>query len=95
MQGYFVYIMASQRNGTLYIGSSTNLSKRIWEHKTSADAKSFTSRYDVKQLVYVETFETAEEMVNRERNLKAYKRSWKIDLIEHDNPAWDDISLEI
>lgn len=87
---YFVYIIASNRNGTLYIGSTSNLVKRTWEHKQKL-ADGFTKRYGVDQLVYYEVFDTATAMVARERQLKQWNRLWKLKLIEATNPDWNDL----
>ncbi len=92
---YFVYILASKRNGTLYIGSTSNLAKRIYEHKSLADPKSFTSKYNAKLLVYLEECPDAESMINRERRLKEWNRNWKLRLINENNPEWKDLSLEV
>jgi putative endonuclease len=88
---YTVYIMASAKNGTLYVGSSSGLAGRVWQHKNKFSEKSFTAEYSVKDLVYYEVLDTAEAMVNRERLLKKYMRIWKINLIEKDNPLWLDL----
>ena len=89
-KNYYVYILASKRNGTLYIGITSNLIKRVWEHKEKI-ADSFTKKYDVDKLVYVEYFRDPENAIKRERRLKKYKRQWKINLIEKDNPQWKDL----
>ena len=75
MKQYFVYILASQRNGTLYVGSTSNLIQRIWQHKNGAFS-GFTSKYQVHQLVYYEEHPTIVEMVRRERRLKNWCRKW-------------------
>ena len=87
---FCVYILASQRNGTLYVGITSDLIKRVWEHKNKA-AKGFTKQYDVNRLVYYEPFPDAESAINREKRLKKYNRKWKTDLIEKANPAWKDL----
>jgi putative endonuclease len=89
-KNYYVYILASKRNGTLYIGITSNLIKRVWEHKEKI-ADSFTKKYDVDKLVYVEYFRDPENAIKREKRLKKYKRQWKINLIEKDNPQWKDL----
>lgn len=91
MLRFFVYILASRRNGTLYIGSTTNLSQRITDHKNKV-IPGFTARYNVTQLVYFEELEDIETMIIRERRLKHWLRKWKIDLIENMNPDWNDLS---
>lgn len=89
-QGYFVYILASKRNGTLYIGVTNDLARRIFEHKNGA-AAGFTKKYKVKDLVYVESYATPAEAIHREKCLKKWKRAWKIELIEGQNPLWNDL----
>jgi len=90
----YVYIMASKRNGVLYIGSTTDLVKRIWEHKTSV-IPCFTSKYNVHRLVYIETHQDYEYALTRELQMKKWERAWKIELIEKENPQWKDLYLEI
>ena len=90
MNSYFTYIMASEKNGTLYVGFTSNLHKRIWGHKTSIGSK-FTTQYSVKKLVYYETYQEAELGIKREKQLKSWLRKWKIDLIEKNNPNWNDL----
>ena len=80
-----VYILASKRNGTLYIGVTSDLVKRIWEHKNNF-VEGFTNRYDVHHLVWYELHEEMASAIERERNLKEWKRSWKLRLIESSNP---------
>ena len=92
---YCIYILASKKNGTLYIGSTSDLANRISQHKNSADPNSFTSKYNIKTLVYFEECPDAETMVNRERNLKQWNRNWKLRLINQTNPEWRDLSLEL
>lgn len=82
--------MASGFNSTLYIGMTSNLPKRVWEHKNKV-VKGFTEKYDVNRLVYFEYHENAESAIVRERQLKEWKRDWKKNLIERDNPHWDDL----
>ena len=89
-----VYILASRRQGTLYIGVTSDLLKRVWEHRNDAVA-SFTSRYGVHDLVWHEVHETMESAIAREKTLKEWKRVWKIDLIEQMNPEWRDLYLEL
>ncbi len=86
----YVYILASQKNGTLYIGVSTHLIQRIYQHKTKA-VEGFTSKYKVDRLVYYEIHDDVREAIAREKMLKKWKREWKIDLIEQQNPHWDDL----
>jgi putative endonuclease len=86
----FVYIMASGRNGTLYVGVTDDLVKRAWQHREGL-VEGFTKRYDVKFLVYYEVFDDILFARARERRLKHWKRDWKIALIERDNPDWRDL----
>ena len=90
----FVYIMASKRNGTLYIGVTNNLIRRVAEHISEIN-KGFTNRYSVKTLVYYEPFSSFATAIKREKQLKSWKRAWKIALIERNNPQWQDLSTEI
>ncbi len=87
---YYVYILASQRNGTLYVGVTNDLSKRVWDHKHGL-SKGFTKEYNVKLLVYYEDFQNIHEAITREKLLKRWKREWKIKLIEDMNPNWKDL----
>ena len=82
---FYVYILASKRNGTLYIGVTSDLIKRIWEHKNKF-VKGFTKKYHVDKLVYFEQFRDPENAIKREKRLKKYTRKWKLDLIEKMNP---------
>ena len=90
MKNYYVYILASQRNGTLYIGVTSNLIKRVWQHK-SGEVPGFTSEYKVHKLVYYEMHDDILMALKREKNLKAWKRAWKLGLIDHNNPDWTDL----
>jgi putative endonuclease len=87
---YYVYILASRIGGTLYIGVTNDLVRRVFEHK-SKFTPGFTSSYDVCQLVYYEQFEDVEAAIHREKRLKKWKREWKIELIEKCNPNWNDL----
>ncbi len=87
---YYVYLMASNKNGTLYTGVTSDLYKRVIEHKTGK-YKGFTFRYEVNSLVYFEVYNDVMEALNREKNIKAWKRLWKIRLIEEQNPNWNDL----
>jgi putative endonuclease len=91
---YCVYIMASKRNGTLYIGVTSDLPKRIYEHKNDL-VESFTKRYTVHDLVYFEPIEDFDSALKREKQMKAWNRQWKIELIEKTNPAWQDLSNKL
>ncbi|TDR89788.1 GIY-YIG nuclease family protein [Enterovirga rhinocerotis] len=87
---FYVYILASKRNGTLYIGSTDDLSRRVWQHKTK-ELRGFTSKYDVKLLVWYDVFDTREAAFVRERQMKEWQRRWKLELIEKNNPDWEDL----
>jgi len=91
---YFVYITASERNGTLYVGVTNGLSRRIGEHKAGL-VPGFTRKHGVDTLVYVEEYPSILEARTRERALKRWRRAWKIQLIEKSNPIWKDLSAEI
>ena len=91
---FWVYILASKRNGTLYIGVTSDLAKRIWEHKNRV-VEGFTCRYEVDKLVYCEAFEDAESAIAREKQMKKWRRAWKIELIENSNPEWRDLYDEV
>jgi len=90
MNQYYVYILASKRNGTLYIGVTRDLSKRVYEHKQGL-VEGFTKKYNVHRLVYFETTGDINEAIHREKCLKKWNRSWKIRLIEENNPDWKDL----
>jgi putative endonuclease len=94
MYNYYVYILASKKNGTLYIGVTNNLLKRVYEHKNNL-VKGFTSKYSVHHLVYYETTESIESAIIREKQMKIWKRNWKIELIESINPKWNDLYIEL
>jgi len=87
---YCVYILASKRHGTLYIGVTNNLVRRVYEHKTKIN-ESFTKRYSVNKLVYYEEYGDITEAIHREKCLKNWKRKWKLQLIEKVNPRWSDL----
>jgi putative endonuclease len=86
----YVYILASKRNGTLYIGVTSELATRIYQHKQKL-AKGFTKKYDVCLLLYYETFDDITLAIQREKQLKEWKRLWKLRLIEENNPEWNDL----
>lgn len=94
MRSFYVYIMASGRNGTLYIGSTSDLIKRTWEHKNKV-IPGFTARYNVYALVYYEVHETYVEAARREKRFKNWCRQWKLNLIEELNPEWRDLYEDI
>jgi len=85
-----VYILASRERGTLYVGVTSDLIKRVWEHKTDA-VDGFTKQYRVHDLVWFEQHETMESAILREKAVKEWKRAWKIRLIEESNPQWRDL----
>lgn len=87
---FYVYILASKRHGTLYIGSTDDLSKRTWEHRQGLRA-GFTKKYGVHLLAWHQAFDTREGAFRRERQMKKWNRSWKIELIERSNPGWHDL----
>lgn len=88
---YYVYILASGHHGTLYIGITNSLQKRLEEHRSDKRSK-FVKRYGVYRLVYTEAYERVEDAIAREKQLKRWKRDWKIELIERDNLEWRDLS---
>ena len=90
---YFVYILASKIRGTLYIGMTNDLQRRVYEHKTGIK-KGFTQKYGVERLVYFETFQDVNEAIKRENNMKKWKRDWKIRLIEEDNKRWLNLACD-
>ncbi|QVL45853.1 MAG: GIY-YIG nuclease family protein [Methylophilaceae bacterium] len=89
-----VYILASERNGTLYIGVTSDLVKRVWEHQSDF-VEGFTKKYKVHHLVWYEIHDNMEAAINREKQLKEWKRQWKITLIEKTNPYWNDLYASI
>jgi putative endonuclease len=91
---FFVYILASKPNGTLYIGMTDHLVKRVWQHRNGVLA-GFTQRYGVKMLVWFERHESRESAFRRERQLKKWNRAWKLGLIEKENPRWRDLWDEV
>ena len=91
---FYVYIITNKSHGTLYIGQTDNLAKRIFEHKEK-HRSGFASRYNLTRLVWYEAFPTRTEAFTRERRIKNWKRAWKIELIEKTNPSWTDLSKEL
>jgi putative endonuclease len=87
---YYVYILASRRHGTLYIGVTNDLRKRLQEHRTGSGSE-FVKAYGVYRLVYAESYDRPDEAIAREKQLKRWKRDWKIELIERDNLEWRDL----
>jgi len=86
-----VYILSSQRNGTLYIGVTSDLIRRVWEHKNNL-VEGFTKKYGVHQLVYFEFHDDMVSAITREKQIKKWNRDWKLRLIEEQNPDWKDLS---
>jgi len=91
---YYVYILASKRNGTLYIGVTSDLIKRIYEHKNNL-IEGFTKKYNIHNLVYYEITEDVNSAIAREKQPKIWKRNWKIELIEKNNPGWKDLYFDL
>lgn len=89
--GYYVYIMASKKDGVTYVGVTSDLIKRVYEHRESVIPDSFSSKYFVKKLVYYEAYDDIECAITREKQIKKWNRQWKINLIEKDNPEWQDL----
>lgn len=87
---YYLYILTNRKNGTLYIGVSNNLERRMFEHKNKL-IEGFTKKYGLDKLVYLETYQYVNDAIKREKNMK---RQWKINLIEKDNPNWNDLSSD-
>jgi putative endonuclease len=90
MKTYFIYILASKRNGTLYVGMTNDLIRRVYEHKSGL-IEGFTKKYSIDKLVYYESTTNVNEAILREKRLKKWKREWKIELIEKSNPEWRDL----
>lgn len=88
-QGY-VYMLASKKDGVIYTGVTSNLKNRIWQHKNN-QVDGFTKSYDVHTLVWYEMFESITDAISKEKTIKNWKREWKIQRIEEDNPEWDDL----
>jgi len=91
---YFVYILASKKNGVLYVGMTNDLVRRIYEHKNHI-LKGFTSKYNIDNLIYFEVFSSPYDAIVREKQIKKWNRVWKTRLIEKENPGWDDLYSKI
>jgi putative endonuclease len=91
---YCVYLLASERNGTLYVGITSNLIGRVWQHKND-QADGFTKKYSIKQLVWYEAHEDVNTAIQREKQIKEWKRAWKLELIEMNNPYWNDLYTQL
>ena len=89
-KAFCVYILASARNGTLYVGVTSNLLQRVWQHKEGI-ADGFTKKYEISSLVWYEQHDSAESAITREKQIKKWNRMWKIRLIEATNPYWNDL----
>ena len=94
MKPYYVYILASKKNGTLYLGVTNDIARRIYEHKNNL-VDGFTKKYSVHCLVYFEVCEDVRVAIQREKNIKKWRRRWKIELIEKNNPNWRDLYFEV
>lgn len=94
MASFYVYILANKRNGTIYIGVTNNIIRRVYEHKQNL-VQGFTQKYAIHQLVYFEEFSSSIDAIMREKQLKKWNRTWKIELIEKNNPQWRDLYYEI
>ncbi len=88
---YYVYILTNKKNGTLYIGMTNNLERRIYEHKKKL-IEGFTYKYGLDKLVFMESYQYVQDAITREKRMKKWKRQWKINLIEEDNPEWKDLA---
>ena len=91
---FFIYIMANKRNGTIYTGVTNNLTARVWQHKKSI-REGFVSEYDLHKLVYFERHGNISSAISREKQIKKWRRKWKLQLIEKQNPEWRDLYEEI
>jgi putative endonuclease len=91
---FYVYLLASKPYGTVYVGVTSDLAGRVWQHKNKA-VSGFTARYGVDRLVWFETHKSVEVAIQREKRIKKWKRDWKINLIERDNPHWIDLSSSL
>ncbi|MDR1123107.1 MAG: GIY-YIG nuclease family protein [Elusimicrobiota bacterium] len=94
MKNYYIYIITNYTNTTLYIGTTNNLIRRIYEHKNKS-VEGFSSKYNLKKLVYYEVFQDISKAIEREKQLKNWNRDWKVKLIENTNPEWKDLHDEI
>lgn len=92
-EAFYVYILATRKDGPIYVGVTSDLHRRVYEHKTHA-VRGYTARYNVDRLVYWELFDNPEAAIHREKQLKRWRREWKVALIERENPEWRDLALE-
>jgi putative endonuclease len=89
---YFVYIITNKKDGVLYIGITNNIERRMFEHKNKLN-KGFSKKYNLNKLMYFEVFKEINDAIKREKNIKKWKREWKINLINKENPEWNDLSM--
>ena len=94
MKTYYTYILANKRNGTLYIGVTDDLKRRVFEHKNNL-IDGFTKKYSVHQLVYFEETSNINSAIQREKHLKGWNREWKLRIIEENNPRWNDLAVDL
>ncbi|GEO97942.1 GIY-YIG nuclease family protein [Methylobacterium haplocladii] len=94
MKTYAVYLLARKRDGTLYLGVTNNLSRRVWEHRSKA-IPGFSARYGVDRLVWYELYDRIDEAIAREKAMKKWRRAWKVALIEEANPTWNDLAEQL
>ncbi len=94
MKNYYIYILASERNGTLFIGVTSDLIKRVYNDKNKL-VEGFTTKYNIDKLIYYEITENIESAIRREKQLKKWNRNWKLELIEKSNPDWKDLYFEL
>ena len=90
---YYLYILTNKKNGTLYVGVTNNLERRMFEHKHKL-VEGFTKKYGLNRLIYFEVFQYVNDAIKREKNIKKWKRQWKINLIEEENPDWEDLAKD-
>ena len=94
MKTYHVYILATRKNGALYIGVTGHLVERVFQHREGL-IEGFTKKYGIHRLVHAEAFDDVGQAIAREKAMKKWRRAWKIELIERDNPDWDDLYLKL
>jgi len=94
MKSYYIYLLASKKNGTLYVGITNDLIHRVWQHKNNVH-EGFTKKYQVHNLVWYESTNDVDVALHREKQIKKWRRQWKINLIEKENPGWKDLYKEL
>ncbi len=94
MKQFYVYILSNKRNGTLYVGVTSDLLKRVYEHKSDL-VDGFSKKYGIHNLVWYEQHKTAESAISREKQIKKWNRKWKLELIDRNNPFWEDLYQEL